>query len=59
MNALAPNFWGAHAAGMRVGAARADELFLKMGAVEILRDKKRNGFGEPPKPARGPRALPR
>ena len=50
-------FWGAHAARVRARAARPRELFfvpaLSFGL--ILPEVR---FGEPPKPAREPRALP-
>ena len=50
--------WGAHAAGVQFSAARrkprSTNFFVRRRKLELGHD----GLGEPPKPARGPRALP-
>ena len=50
--------WGAHAAGVQFSAARrkprSTHLFVRGGKLELGHA----GLGGPPKPARGPRALP-
>ena len=50
-------FWGAHAARVQARAARSRELFFVWGFSfgSIFFEVR---FGEPPKPAREPRALP-
>ena len=51
-------FWGAHAARVRAKATRPRELFFVRALFfgSILSEIR---FGEPPKPARESRALPR
>jgi len=55
---LIGRFWGAHAARVLARAARSRELFFVRVPFSgsILAEVR---FGEPPKPAREPRALPR
>ena len=49
---------GAHAAGVLFSAARRKPLFTNLLAREMGQEMRDEDLGEPPKPARGTRALP-